>query len=75
MITERDILIGLFSAVIAIGERLTGQTMTVTVTDQSGEAFGIGRSASVRWGEPTSLLAAAETHCDLPGEQRATRPT
>jgi hypothetical protein len=74
ILTERDMLIGLFGCLIAIGERLTGREMTVTVTAEKGETIGIGRGASVAWGELIEPPAAAETHRDLPGEQHSTLP-
>jgi hypothetical protein len=56
-VTDRDVMIAIFTAVTAIGERLTGERMTLHLTTESGDTFQIsGGSRNVVW-EP----ATAET--------------
>ena len=54
-LSERDILIGIFDAVLALGQKLTGQKMTAIVRSEDGATIGIGASGSVLWG---SLIGA-----------------
>lgn len=72
--TERDILIAIFTAVTAIGERLTGERMTLHLTTESGDSFQIsGGSGNVAW-EPNRPKAGAATRCAQPLEHPATPP-
>ena len=51
MITERDLILGLFEAVGALARRLTGDTLVVTITDsETGERFPMYvPSSDARW--------------------------
>ena len=53
--TDRDVLIAIFTAVTAIGERLTGERMTLHLTTESGDTFQIsGGSGNVIWEPKTA---------------------
>ena len=47
--TDRDVLMAIFIAITAIGERLTGERMTLFLTAENGENFEIAGSKSVKW--------------------------
>ncbi|HVV73549.1 MAG TPA: hypothetical protein VHI52_18895 [Verrucomicrobiae bacterium] len=48
-ISDRDVLIGILNAVCAIGEKLTGKKMVVTVTDADGNSVACAHADKVSW--------------------------
>jgi hypothetical protein len=49
MLTERDWIIGIFDAIGALAERLTGERLVVQLTDSEGKKYRAYRSSSVSW--------------------------
>jgi hypothetical protein len=50
MLADRDVLIAIFAAVLAIGERLTGERMSLRLNSDSEDAFEIAAgSVSIDW--------------------------
>ncbi len=45
--TDRDAICAVFNAVVAIGERLTGERLTVYVETSSGERIAIAAGAAL----------------------------
>jgi hypothetical protein len=68
MVTDRDVLVAIFIAVTAIGEHLTGERMTLSLTSESGEIFEIAGSKSVKWTpiEPREEVAAHPAPSPVP---------
>ena len=47
--TDRDLLFGVLRAVLAIGEKLTGEKMAVTVRAGDGEIQVVNCDGDVKW--------------------------
>lgn len=56
-VSDRDCLTALMSAVLGLGEKLTGERMTVHLRTENGDEFEIRGSSMVTW---TSLPPGAE---------------
>ena len=60
--TEKEMLAALFIAVAALGEKLTGEKMSVSITDRNGDVISIcGSEYAVTWtaaGKPERVSRA-----------------
>jgi len=59
-LTDREVLIGLFKAIGALAEKLTGERLTITVENEAGECVAIS-SQSGEWERIDQ--AAESSHC------------
>ena len=72
--TDSELLRATFAAVLAIGEKLTGQRMTVRIETEQGELLVHGGS-NVTWGGPlTPGEGARERHPTPAAPSRETAP-
>jgi hypothetical protein len=60
-VTDREMIAGLYNAIIALAEKLTGETLTVYVSTEAGEIpIGAGR---VRWSTPSTGFREPQARC------------